>query len=191
MQEVRAANQKADFHWFDPSTLRFFDSHPGRTLYSPGSFFLSSEKGPNGIRAYSIRQAQPDGSIETVGEGFQGYATRYEALTAVRRLVKVEGFRQDGSEAGRAAGSWVTDGNTSPETFRAILKGYEEGDPAVMDYAPSPLSGEWAGESMPEILGESADDDEIATAYEESYIDAFWCEVLRSCRYALGLQVAS
>jgi hypothetical protein len=90
MQEVREANVRADFHWFDASTLRFFDSHYGRTLYSPGSFFLSSEKGPNGIRAYSIRQAQPDGSIETVGEGFQGYATRYEALTAVRWLVRTD-----------------------------------------------------------------------------------------------------
>jgi hypothetical protein len=37
MAEVREANQKADFHWFDASTLRFFDSHPGMTTEPCGS----------------------------------------------------------------------------------------------------------------------------------------------------------
>src|SRR5580765_6801139 len=94
-----------------------------------------------------------------------------------------------GREAGKAAGSWVIDGNTSSETVQAILKGIEDGDPAIMDMEPSPLSGEWAGESVYELIPEiremeerdaHAEIDEACSAYELGFSEGFWFEVERS-----------
>ena len=93
-----------------------------------------------------------------------------------------------GREAGTAHGSWVIDGNTTEETALRILRGYEDGDPEIMDLAPYPLSGEWAGESIPELsadLGLDPEDAEIADTFCEAYEDAFWTEVLRSARASL------
>jgi hypothetical protein len=60
-----------------------------------------------------------------------------------------------GTKAGKAAASWVFDGNTTDETYRRTLQGIEDGDPEVMDRLSwSPLSGEWAGESIQELLGD-------------------------------------
>lgn len=87
-------------------------------------------------------------------------------------------------DRGKAAGSWVIDGNTTRETAQHIVSGYEDGDPAVLDIAPAPLSGEWAGESMTELRLDDADD-ETLTAYEDAYGEAFWDEVLTSARRVL------
>lgn len=51
-----------------------------------------------------------------------------------------------GYQAGRGAGSWVTDGNSTTDSYRRLLTGIEDGDPAVLDLLPvAPLSGEWDG----------------------------------------------
>jgi hypothetical protein len=86
-----------------------------------------------------------------------------------------------GREAGETAGSWVIDGNTSTETARAILRGYEDGDPAVMDMATRPLNGEFAGESIPELSAEFGlplSNETVADYFESAYIDAFWSTVI-------------
>ena len=58
--------------------------------------------------------------------------------------------RKDGAAAGRAAASWVFDGNTKDATYREVLKGIEDGDPEVMDRFRTPdLSGEWTDEPTP------------------------------------------
>ncbi len=95
-----------------------------------------------------------------------------------------------GRRAGLAAASWKFDGNTTEATYRAFVKGNEEGDPAIMDaYAPPLwLSGEWAGESITEILGpQNARDynraDSIADAYMEAAETAYWRELERVARY--------
>jgi len=63
--------------------------------------------------------------------------------------------RRDGAEAGRNAASWCTDGNTTLETYRAILRGIEDGDPAVLDaYRVPDLSGEYADAPTPSDLAE-------------------------------------
>lgn len=96
-----------------------------------------------------------------------------------------------GKRAGIAAASWKFDGNTTDATYRAFLNGNEDGDPAIMNLfdAPSWLSGEWAGESMNEILGtpQNARDeerqDDVANAYVEAADDAYWRELERVARY--------
>lgn len=92
-----------------------------------------------------------------------------------------------GYEYGRAAGSWVIGGNTSIDTVIAIAKGYEDGDPQIMDMEPSPLSGEWADDpSIEDILyeigvdGSTADaSDDLLDEFQIAYSDAFWSEVMR------------
>lgn len=79
---------------------------------------------------------------------------------------------------GAAAGDAMFDGNTSVATARAFLYGYNEGDPAIMDLAPNPCSGEWAGESIPELfdlpVGADWPSDEEIIAYEDHFIECWW-----------------
>ena len=92
MADVRRANAANGFHFFDASTLRFFASRIGRTLYG-GRYFITSEQfisysdpSYSGDRLYTVREVQPDGSIETVGE-FQQYETNAQARAAIRNLL--------------------------------------------------------------------------------------------------------
>jgi len=83
--QVKAASKAAGSHWFEPSTMRFFKSRVLSVVYG-GRFFVTSEQGPNGVRAYSVREASEDGSsISTVGE-FQGWATAPQAKREAKRL---------------------------------------------------------------------------------------------------------
>jgi hypothetical protein len=94
-----------------------------------------------------------------------------------------------GYEHGKAAGSWVIDGNTTEEQCAAILKGYGEGDSEVMELCPCPLSGEWAGESISELsarYGVNLDDDDRALMFEDGFVEGFWDEVLRACKYQVS-----
>jgi len=86
MAEVRRRNAEANGHWFEPGTIRFFRSRVGSTLYG-GRFFISSERGPDEVRRYSIREAKEDGHIYTVGQ-FGRFRSWNGAAKAVRRLVK-------------------------------------------------------------------------------------------------------
>ena len=105
-----------------------------------------------------------------------------------------------GANAGRAAASWVTDGNTTPATYRRILQGIEDGDPEVLDACRTPdLSGEYAGDPTPRTLAdelglEDGDDDwldDCCTAYEVAASQSFWDELERVCRLQLEDEVQS
>ena len=81
----------------------------------------------------------------------------------------------------------VFDGNTTVETYRAYVAGMcDDIDPEIAFSPPAWLSGEWAGESMTEILGESSGnmdrDDEIASLYEEAADAAFSRELEKVAR---------
>lgn len=79
-------------HWFDPSSMRFFNTRLSNELLHDGGkfYFVSSEQqsgwGGDYPRMYSIRTYDPvTGQIETVGE-FQEYATRAAAIRAMRKM---------------------------------------------------------------------------------------------------------
>lgn len=91
-------------------------------------------------------------------------------------------FAEIGTTNGKAAASWVEIDSTNAQS---ILDAWYEGDPKVMEIQPSPLSGEWAGESIVEILGESADEADAET-YEQAFMDGFWDEIQRRCLYHLS-----
>lgn len=94
---------------------------------------------------------------------------------------------------GKAAASWVFDGNTNRETYAHVLKGIEDGDPEVMDSIRTPsLSGEFADDyseaQLMSDIGWVPNDgtdmrDELAEQYNTEVSAAFWHEVERAARY--------
>lgn len=87
MYDVRRANRNIGHHWFDPSTIRCFRSRVSERLYA-GAYFVSSERCPY-VRRYTVREANADGSISTVGD-FQQYRTRAAAIAAIRTMLTCE-----------------------------------------------------------------------------------------------------
>lgn len=84
IDEIRTANRESGHHWFDADTMRFFRSRVSGPVI--GNMFVSSENDRlGGGRRYTIRRANDDGSIETVGE-FQQYGSKPAALRAIRSM---------------------------------------------------------------------------------------------------------
>lgn len=100
-----------------------------------------------------------------------------------------------GTEHGRNAASYVWDGNTDVSTYRAYLKGSDDGDPMVLDaYNPPNLSGEFADDydetSLRSDIAYATDDyeisdeamDDAANAYNDAASEAFYAELERVAR---------
>ena len=93
----------------------------------------------------------------------------------MRTAEMIRRARRMGREAARNAASWVFDGNTTEETYRAVLKMIEDGDPVFYDnYRVPDLSGEWADSETPQTLAEYFGSDvnaprmdAVCTAWEE------------------------
>lgn len=81
---MKQRNIEAGHHFFDAETMRFFDSYVSRTTY--GDFFVTSDKGPDGVRRYTVRYSDPNtGHVETIGT-FQQFDNQWSALAEARRL---------------------------------------------------------------------------------------------------------
>jgi hypothetical protein len=102
--------------------------------------------------------------------------------------IEGHGAYNAGAAAGSAAGSWVFDGNSTEDQARRILAGIEDGDPEVLDMEPSPLSGEWAGESVPELSAEyglDLEDSVVAHWFEHGFSEGYWDTVTRAAQAIL------
>ncbi len=87
LDAIKAANEKLGHYWFQPATMRFFRTRLGRTVYG-GRYFITSEQFERcGTRAFTIRKANDDGSIDTIGD-FEGWATRKQAEGRIRNILK-------------------------------------------------------------------------------------------------------
>jgi hypothetical protein len=89
IDEITAANRRAGYHFFAADTKRFFGSRVGDTVYG-GRFFVTSERtgwDHDASRAYTVREAQANGSIDTVGD-FGQHATRQAAHRAAQRMAR-------------------------------------------------------------------------------------------------------
>ena len=83
--EIRNANERLGHHFFEDGNLRFFRSRIGSSVYG-GRYFITSEQfDANSPRLYTIREAKPNGRIDTVGE-FQQYASHAQATRAAKKL---------------------------------------------------------------------------------------------------------
>lgn len=86
---VKQANTARGHHWFDPDTMRFFDSRVesgiigARTFVSSEQFHASD--GTSFPRIYKVREVQDDGSIDTLPVD---YATREAAVAAAERVAE-------------------------------------------------------------------------------------------------------
>ena len=89
ISEVKQANQRAGYYFFERATMRFFKSRVARSCYATkdgGAYFVTSEQFDHTTpRLYTVRYAKPDGDIDTVGE-FQAYRTVNEARITARKL---------------------------------------------------------------------------------------------------------
>jgi hypothetical protein len=104
--------------------------------------------------------------------------------------------RELGRERGKAAASWVFDGNTTDETYRTFLRLYDDGDPLIDQFAITAsgwLSGEYADDPSPTTLARDLDlptetDEDLAAlneacnTYEEAAEAAYWAELERVAR---------
>jgi hypothetical protein len=121
-------------------------------------------------------------------EGFDCLLSWWALETAGRYLVDTreerdeserEAMRSLGEEHGKAASSWILDGNSTQEAAERLLRGILEGDPEVLDSLPSsPLSGEWAdAASGAELVAEAGLDfdgsDPDSAERESELLDAY------------------
>ena|SRR3990167_2108062 len=87
IQEIERANENRGHHFFKPAAKRFFRSRIGETVYG-GRYFVTSEQFDySSPRLYTVRMANDDGSIETIGE-FQAYRTSSQARAAIRATLR-------------------------------------------------------------------------------------------------------
>lgn len=89
-----------------------------------------------------------------------------------------------GYARGKAAGSWVIDGNTSNEQKAAIIHGYEDGDPAVMEMYHEPMYRESISD-LSEEYGIDLFDEGNADCFEEGFVEGFWAEVILAAKYGV------
>ena len=97
-----------------------------------------------------------------------------------------------GRAAGQAAATWVFDGNTPDEAYRRVLRGIEDGDPAVLDAIEPPAIGPAAGYDQDDLardLGLEPADPALpgaVVAYADAFTASFWTEVERAAREHAG-----
>jgi hypothetical protein len=92
-------------------------------------------------------------------------------------------IRRRGFEDGKAAATWLVDGNT-PDPYAVLSRlknGIEDGDPEIMDQLPQPrINGEFAddptwGDILREETELAADDDGEPSPYEDELFEIY-CE---------------
>lgn len=85
IDEIREANEAKGGNWFSRDTMRFFKSRVLEGVYG-GRYFVTSERySMDHPRLYTVRRADDDGSIATVG-GFQRWRTAALARAAAKRI---------------------------------------------------------------------------------------------------------
>lgn len=99
---IERANHNAGFHWFEPSTKRFFRCRILDTVYQgPGGiFFVSSEKGPSERRLFTVREFTPKtADVDTFGEFnslSRSTAQRMARIASEERAAAVEWWAGNG-----------------------------------------------------------------------------------------------
>lgn len=76
-------------YFFTDGAMKFFNSRLGLTAwkYRDGYLFFTSEKGPDGVRRYSVRYQDGLGNVHTKGD-FQAHSTARQAVREIKRLIK-------------------------------------------------------------------------------------------------------
>ncbi len=88
MEEIQQANRKAGRYWFSPDTMEFFETIIESEVIA-GQYFISSEKPPHVPRAFTIRRANEQAHISTIGTLCE-FPTLAAAELAMEELVGVD-----------------------------------------------------------------------------------------------------
>lgn len=85
MADVKRANLASDApHWFSRETMMFFGSRVHGGLIAGRYFITSEDNFDRTERLFTVRRANDDGKIDTIG-GFQAYATLEAAREAAKK----------------------------------------------------------------------------------------------------------
>lgn len=98
VRDVRECAKACGSNWFDAGAMRFFNTKLSNTAPAfddgkGGAYFVSSEKGPDNVRRYSVRKWSASCKVSTIGD-FGAYATKKKAEAAARAA-------RDGGLSGR------------------------------------------------------------------------------------------
>jgi len=102
ISDIETASLRAGSHWFSTDAKRFFRSRMlPHVFQGPGGiYFVSSEKGPNGIRRFTIRKFKPeDADISSFGPFNE--LTRERALRIARIAADYPDAALEALNAGR------------------------------------------------------------------------------------------
>ena len=90
IDQIKRANEQAGFFFFSPDTMRFFKSRVSENVYESSdglcAFFVTSERGPNMARRYTVRRFSTITKNITTAMDFQHYPTSRQAHSAARFL---------------------------------------------------------------------------------------------------------
>jgi hypothetical protein len=81
--EIKTRNKEVGQHFFDDRTMQFFESRISNKTF--GNFFVTSERGPSGLRRYTVRVFDPNTGIVDTHGLFQEFDTLREAQLVARR----------------------------------------------------------------------------------------------------------
>lgn len=199
----------------DPATglSRLLSERCGTCILSPGDpMYLGPERTAAFIRQVLAERSYvvchdtltygdyPDYGPAICRGFFDSYRDRSRdllILQAGRRLTEVAPplvakAEELGRDAGKTAATWVFDGNTPEEAYRRVLRGIDEGDPAVLDSIEPPAIGPAAGYTEDDLardLGIEPSDRALpraVSAYADAFTEAFWRETERAARDHAG-----
>ena len=85
IEQIKTASYNVGSHWFEHSSMRFFNSRILSDVFhgAGGVYFVSSEKGPNGIRRHTVRKFNPE-TADISSFGPFNELTRERALRIAR-----------------------------------------------------------------------------------------------------------
>jgi len=130
-------------------------------------------------------------------DAYRGRSRDLLILQAGRRLTEVPPplvarAEELGRNAGTTAATWAFDGSTPEEAYQRVLRGIEEGDPAVLDALEPPAIGPEASYGQDDLardLGIDPTDRALpraVSAYTGAFTSAFWQETERTARDHTG-----
>jgi hypothetical protein len=102
MHEIKeaAAASKSSRYWFTEDTMAFFKCKVYEDTVTEtvdgGALFVSSEKGPDNVRGYTVRYCTPEGEIGEVSS-FQEYKSKAGAEGRLKRAI-ASGYRADNND---------------------------------------------------------------------------------------------
>jgi len=94
LEEFKERNRAKGFHWFEPDTIRFFNSVITNFDIITGYFISSERQHDTDERRYTLRRADfASGNVLTISR-FQQYSNMRQAKAALKRALRGNFYAQ-------------------------------------------------------------------------------------------------